>query len=121
MLFNSFQFFFFFIVVWLLMLATRGTPRARHSASRQLLLLYGWSTKYIFVIWGITLIDYFAGLKIEGFRGGGRRLYLGLSLFCNIGLLVFFKYFNFLVGSTSEAAHLCGLATIPLCCRSFFP
>ncbi|HEX3942291.1 MAG TPA: MBOAT family O-acyltransferase [Acidobacteriaceae bacterium] len=113
MLFNSFQFFFFFIVVWLLMLVTRGTPR------RVILLLASyyfymcWSTKYIFVIWGITLIDYFAGLKIEESSGSRRRLYLALSLFCNIGLLVFFKYFNFLVGSASEAAHLFGLAYNP--------
>jgi D-alanyl-lipoteichoic acid acyltransferase DltB (MBOAT superfamily) len=112
-LFNSFQFFFFFIVVWLLMLVTRGTPR------RVILLLASyyfymcWSTKYIFVIWGITLIDYFAGLKIEESSGSRRRLYLALSLFCNIGLLVFFKYFNFLAGSASEAAHLFGLAYNP--------
>ena len=59
-----------------------------------------WSTRYIFVIWGITLLDYFAGLQIEKAEQQSlRRFYLYLSLFCNIGLLVFFKYFNFLTGS----------------------
>jgi D-alanyl-lipoteichoic acid acyltransferase DltB (MBOAT superfamily) len=73
-----------------------------------------WSTRYIFVIWGITLIDYVAGLEIEKAQQvGRRRLYLGLSLFCNLSLLVVFKYFNFLTGSLRSASHLFGLQYDP--------
>ncbi len=97
MLFNSFQFLFFFIVVWLLFMATRGTPRKVILLIASYYFYMCWSTRYIFVIWAITLIDYVAGLQIEkSAEPRLRRFYLGLSLFCNIGLLVIFKYFNFL-------------------------
>jgi alginate O-acetyltransferase complex protein AlgI len=110
MLFNSFQFLFFFIIVWILVLGTRGTTRKIILLIASYYFYMCWSTRYIFVIWGITLIDYVAGLQIEkAQRPHLRRLYLGLSLACNIGLLAFFKYFNFLMGSVSGAAHLFGL------------
>ncbi|MDT7814637.1 MAG: hypothetical protein QOJ42_4553, partial [Acidobacteriaceae bacterium] len=62
MLFNSFQFLFFFVVVWLLFLATRGTARKIILLLASYYFYMCWSTRYIFVIWGITLIDYVAGL-----------------------------------------------------------
>lgn len=75
-----------------------------------------WSTKYIFVIWGITIIDYIAGIQIENAEKLKlRKLFLTLSLFCNIGLLVLFKYLNFLTGSAGRAMHFLGLQyDIPL-------
>jgi len=114
MLFNSFQFLCFFVVVWLLFLVTRGTPRKVILLIASYYFYMCWSTRYIFVIWGITLIDYVAGLELEkAEREGKRRLYLGLSLFCNLSLLVVFKYFNFLTGSFRTASHLFGLQYDP--------
>ena len=114
MLFNSFQFLCFFVVVWLLFLVTRGTPRKVILLIASYYFYMCWSTRYIFVIWGITLIDYVAGLEIEKAElEGRRRLYLGLSLFCNLSLLVVFKYFNFLTGSFRSASHLFGLQYDP--------
>ena len=99
MLFNSFQFLLFFVVVWLLFMATRGTTRKIILLVASYYFYMCWSTKYIFVLWAITLIDYVAGIYIEKSEELHlRRIYLGLSLFCNVGLLVFFKYFNFLTG-----------------------
>jgi alginate O-acetyltransferase complex protein AlgI len=113
-LFNSFQFLIFFVVVWVLCLGTRGTLRRVILLIASYYFYMCWSTTYIWVIWGITLLDYFAGLQIEKTEQRGlRRFYLCLSLFCNIGLLVFFKYFNFLIGSVSSAAHVFGLQYDP--------
>jgi D-alanyl-lipoteichoic acid acyltransferase DltB (MBOAT superfamily) len=73
-----------------------------------------WSTKYILVIWGITLVDYAAGLLIEhSDKERVRKLFLGLSLFCNIGLLVVFKYFNFASTSIAATLHSIGLDCAP--------
>jgi alginate O-acetyltransferase complex protein AlgI len=109
MLFNSFQFLFFFVVVWLLFLATRGTPRKIILLVASYYFYMCWSTRYIWVIWGITVIDFIAGLQIEKAESQSRRkLYLGVSLFCNLGLLVIFKYFNFLTSSLGSASHLFG-------------
>jgi alginate O-acetyltransferase complex protein AlgI len=114
MLFNTFQFLFFFLVVWVLFLLTRGTPRKVILLIASYYFYMCWSTRYIFVIWAITLIDYVAGLQIEKAElPARRRLYLGISLFCNLGLLVIFKYFNFLTGSLRTATHLFGLRYDP--------
>jgi alginate O-acetyltransferase complex protein AlgI len=114
MLFNSFQFLLFFVVVWLLFLVTRGTTRKIILLVASYYFYMCWSTRYIFVIWGITVIDYMAGLQIEkAEQPGRRRLYLGVSLFCNLSLLVLFKYFNFLTGSIRSASHLFGLQYDP--------
>jgi D-alanyl-lipoteichoic acid acyltransferase DltB (MBOAT superfamily) len=114
MLFNSFQFLFFFVLVWLLFLVTRGTPRKIILLIASYYFYMCWSTRYIWVIWGITLIDFLAGLQIEkAEQPGRRRLYLGISLFCNLGLLILFKYFNFLTGSFRTASHMFGLRYDP--------
>ena len=96
MLFNSFQFLFFFVGVWLLLLATRGTTRKIILLAASYYFYMCWSTRYIFVIWGITIIDYVAGLQIEkAERPGRRRLYLGISLFCNLSVAVPVQVFQF--------------------------
>src|ERR1700761_5358416 len=122
MLFNSFQFLLFFIVVWLLFLATRGTTRKIILLVASYYFYMCWSTRYIWVIWGITVIDFVAGLQIElAERPARRRLYLGISLVCNLGLLVVFKYFNFLTGSVHSASHLLGLNYDPPLLRIILP
>jgi len=109
MLFNTFHFLVYFVVVWIMFLALRGT-------SRKVLLLLAsyyfymcWNAKYILVIMSITLIDYVAGLMIEkSERHLPRKCYLGISLLCNIGLLVVFKYFNFMILSVAGLIHWVG-------------
>jgi D-alanyl-lipoteichoic acid acyltransferase DltB (MBOAT superfamily) len=109
MLFNSFQFLIFFAVSWVLFLALRGTPRKIYLLIASYYFYMCWNTKYIVVIWAITLIDFVAGLLIEKSETAAtKKFYLGLSLFCNIGLLVVFKYLNFLDASLSGIVHLFG-------------
>ena len=55
-----------------------------------------WKVEYIFLIILSTLIDYFSGLMMEKRPDKKSRLpFLILSLVSNLGLLFFFKYFNF--------------------------
>ncbi|WP_029918532.1 MBOAT family O-acyltransferase [Nevskia soli] len=116
MLFNSFQFLYFFIVVWVAFLAMRGTPRKVFLLVASYYFYMCWNAKYILVILAITLIDYVAGIQIEQAKTSGlRRIYLGVSLFCNLGLLVVFKYFNFLAGTISSLASNAGMGLdVPL-------
>lgn len=63
-----------------------------------------WKIEYIVLIIGSTLIDYFAGLKMSGAAGKQeKRKYLMLSLASNLGILFFFKYFNFFSESVAAA------------------
>jgi D-alanyl-lipoteichoic acid acyltransferase DltB (MBOAT superfamily) len=109
MLFNSFHFLFFFVIVLAGFFLLRGTARKLFVLAASYYFYMCWSTRYIWVIWGITLVDYVAGLLIERADSkASRRVYLWLSLGCNLGLLFFFKYFNFLSHSATQAAHLFG-------------
>ena len=116
MLFNSFQFIFFYIFVLAVFSVLRGTPRKAFLLIASYYFYMCWSTRYICVIWGITFLDYFAGLQIERSETQARRrLYLGLSIAANIGLLFFFKYFNFLSATVNSSFNLLGIhASAPL-------
>ncbi|WP_232335588.1 MBOAT family O-acyltransferase [Mucilaginibacter arboris] len=51
---------------------------------------------YILILGFTIVVDYFAGIWIENAKGEKRKLFLTLSLIANIGVLAFFKYFNFI-------------------------
>jgi alginate O-acetyltransferase complex protein AlgI len=57
------------------------------------------------VLWASTVMDYFVGLGIAGASSEGKRkAWLLISLAVNLGVLSFFKYFNFFI--TSAAGFL---------------
>lgn len=64
---------------------------------------------YILILAFTILIDYFAGIYIEKTEGRRRKLYLIFSLVANIGVLAFFKYYNFLDNNISLLLHGFGL------------
>ena len=51
--------------------------------------------QYILILFLIIIIDYISALTIERVSGRLKLFYLVASLTANIGLLAFFKYFNF--------------------------
>ena len=51
---------------------------------------------YILILGFTIVVDYFAGILLENTIGKKRTLYLIMSLIANIGVLAFFKYYNFL-------------------------
>jgi len=55
-----------------------------------------WKVEYVILIFASTLVDYFSGIKMGKLADRRSRLpWLILSLCVNLGLLFFFKYFNF--------------------------
>ncbi len=63
---------------------------------------------YIFILVFTIGVDYLAGRFIEDARGWRRKSWLIASLCANVGVLAFFKYWNFLAGnlnSISSALH----------------
>jgi alginate O-acetyltransferase complex protein AlgI len=61
------------------------------------LYFYGsWNYRYVVLLVGSMVLDYFVGRGIEASQGKiRRRLWLLLSLCGNFGALLFFKYYNF--------------------------
>ena len=114
MLFNSFQFAFFYVACLIGFAILRGTPRKVFLLIASYYFYMCWSTRYIWVIWGITILDYFAGLKIEAAeKSSTRKFYLACSLVANLGLLGVFKYYNFFSASLKSGLGHAGIH-IPL-------
>jgi D-alanyl-lipoteichoic acid acyltransferase DltB (MBOAT superfamily) len=63
---------------------------------------------YILILGGTILIDYFAGIWLENEQGKKRKYFLIASLIANIGILVVFKYYNFLNNNLSEILNSFG-------------
>ena len=50
---------------------------------------------YILILGFTIVVDYFAGIYISKSEGRRRKMFLVVSLVANIGVLAFFKYYNF--------------------------
>lgn len=101
MLFNSLQFLLFFAFVISLFYALP-------HRSRWILLLAASSyfymvfvPEYILILLAVILIDYLAAFLIARNTGWRRKLFLGLSLAANLGILCYFKYYNFFLDNLS--------------------
>ncbi|MDE2143658.1 MAG: MBOAT family protein, partial [Elusimicrobia bacterium] len=114
MLFNSLHFLVFFSIV------LAAYYSVAHRFRWMLLLLAScyfymvFIPKYILILFALILIDYTAGLLIEGSSGTRRKTMLVVSLAANIGMLAFYKYFNFLNDNLTvllSALHLTNPAT----------
>jgi alginate O-acetyltransferase complex protein AlgI len=110
MLFHSIQFLIFFCVVY-------GLYRCLPFRFQNLMLLaasyifYGsWDWRFLSLIVLSTGVDYICGLKIaEASEHTSRRRWLLLSLSMNLGVLGFFKYFNFFTESLMHLFDVIGI------------
>ncbi|MGI9542991.1 MAG: MBOAT family protein, partial [Cyclobacteriaceae bacterium] len=111
MLFNSIEYLVFlpcvFAIYWLL--------QNNHKKQNLLLLFasyvfYGWwDYRFLALIIFSSSVDYFVGLKISHTATEpGRKHWLLVSLFSNLGLLVVFKYFNFFTNSFADSMLMLG-------------
>lgn len=61
-----------------------------------------WKAEYIILIVASTLVDYFCGIQMSKLATKkARKKYLIISLVSNLGILFFFKYFDFFNQSTT--------------------
>ena len=97
MLFNSLPFIVFFPLVVALYFAFPYRIRWLLLLVASYVFYMWWNPRYAVLIFTSTVIDYFAALQMgKQPDRRGRRKYLYISLLGNLGLLGFFKYFNFL-------------------------
>jgi D-alanyl-lipoteichoic acid acyltransferase DltB (MBOAT superfamily) len=102
MLFNSLQFIFFFPLVVALYFVLKPKYRWVLLLLASYYFYMCWNYKYVLLIVTSTVIDYFSGILLyRSQRKNLRRLFLLLSLATNLGLLFFFKYFNFFSDSVN--------------------
>lgn len=102
MLFNSYEFLIFLPIVFLLywFVAKNNSRIQNLIIILASYLFYGWwDWRFLLLIIFSTLIDFYCGLAIEKSPDKIRKRYLWLSIMCNLGLLGYFKYYNFFVDS----------------------
>ncbi len=56
---------------------------------------------YIFILYFIIIIDYVCGILIENSKNKAKLFWLLFSIISNIGLLFYFKYYNFFIDISS--------------------
>jgi len=108
MLFNSLQFCLFFPAV----VAAYFLLPHRWRWAWLLVTSYGfymaWEPGYVVLLWLSTAVDFVAARRIAGAEGGARKRWLFLSLGANLGLLFFFKYYNFFTDSLGTLTKALG-------------
>lgn len=106
MLFNSLSFLYFFLIVYGLYAVSN------HRWQNTILLagsyvFYGWwDWRFLSLIVFSTFLDYVCGIRIDEHTDPKiRRRYLAISMIGNLGVLGFFKYYNFFTESLQSILH----------------
>lgn len=108
MLFNSIQFLIFFPAVTLLYFLFPQKQRWFLLLLASCLFYMAFIPQYILIIFTLIIIDYTSGIFIEKSTGVRKRNFLIISILANIGMLSFFKYFNFLGTNFNYLSSLLG-------------
>lgn len=71
-------------------------------------LFYAWGEpRFVFVLFFTTILDFFLVRKMDSYEDRfKRRLFLSFPILLNVGLLCYFKYFNFFLDNANSIAGL---------------
>jgi alginate O-acetyltransferase complex protein AlgI len=110
MLFNSFHFLLFFPLVTIIYFLLPVGKRWMLLLLASCLFYMFFIPKYILILFFTIIIDYWAGIQLEKIKDNKKRKwFLIASLIANIGILVIFKYYNFINDNITyvlESIHL---------------
>jgi len=112
MLFTSAQYLFFYISILILSWLLVPMPKVRLWTILLASFYFYWSNNgwVILLLFACMQIDFVAARLIESSTSIVRkRMLLTLSMGTNLGMLAFFKYFNFFCGSCTEMMQLLGV------------
>ncbi len=115
MLFNSLEFFIFlpivFILYWFVFFKKTRVQNLFLLVSSY--IFYGlWDWRFLFLILASTVVDFFVGQTIyNNTSNSKRKTWLWVSVIFNIGLLGFFKYYNFFIDSWIDLLSIVGYET----------
>jgi alginate O-acetyltransferase complex protein AlgI len=111
MLFNSFAFAVFLPVVLAVYYLLRDYRKQNAWLLASSLFFYGaWDWRFLFLLLFTIIVDYFVARRIQRLRDEDRalrqrRLLLAASILANLGVLAFFKYYNFFQDNVSSIAQ----------------
>lgn len=112
MVFASNLFLLYFLPVFLLVYLVTPQKLRNLVALVGSLLFYAWGApKFVFVLLGIAVLDYFVALQICK-RDRHAAKWLSFAVVYNLGLLLYFKYANFFIDNTNALLTQIGVDKI---------
>ena len=107
MTFNSLQFLIFLPVVIILYFIVPHKFRWLILLIASYYAYMSWNPWLVFLILATTLVSYLAGIFIPKTQNQKvKKLLLAITIIVCLGILIFFKYFNFLLGSVISFLNL---------------
>ena len=111
MLFNSLQFAAFLPLVLAIYYSLSHTRQNTFLLIASCFFYACWDWRFLVPLLFSTCIDYHCAARMQALAAAGEphhkaRKYLALSVSTNIGLLAFFKYFNFFAASLQDLLHV---------------
>jgi alginate O-acetyltransferase complex protein AlgI len=125
MLFNSLTYAIFFPIVFVLywFYLDKNLKVQNFFLLAVSYIFYGWwDWRFLGLIFITTLIDYLCAMWMAGPTEQRRRkLLLAISIVSNLGLLFFFKYFNFFIESFVDLSNAFGFQANPSSLKIILP
>ena len=114
MIFSSSIFLLIFLPIFLLVYVLTPKRFKNYIILIASVLFYSWGApKFIFVILGSTIIDYFLVNQLyKSTYQKSKRVLLATSITLNLGLLLYFKYANFFIDNLNGALSTFGFENI---------
>ena len=114
MVFSSIVFLFYFLPIFFLIYFVLDRKYKNIFILLGSVFFYSWSApRFIFVLLGTTVIDFYVVLLMDSLRQKSlRRLLLSISLAINLGLLFYFKYSNFFIENLNHLLIHAGVKQI---------
>ncbi|KGN03302.1 alginate regulatory protein [Clostridium novyi A str. 4570] len=116
MVFSSLTFMFVFLPITLILYYLSPKSLRNLVIFLASLVFYAWGEPiYILIMIFSTVFDYCNGLLIDKFKDNKKitRCVFLNSMIVNLGILGFFKYYNFLIGNINDILHI-NIATTSL-------
>jgi alginate O-acetyltransferase complex protein AlgI len=107
MLFNTFQFFYFFAILFPLYWILPKRPQNVLLLAASYFFYSCWDVRFLKLLVISTVMDYACGLAVDRIESPRKRkAFVALSMALNLGMLGYFKYYNFFAESLRVAlAH----------------
>lgn len=115
MTFNSLEFLIFYPIVAILYFVLPKKLKWPMLLVASYYFYMCYQANLVFLIFGTTLISWISSGIIEKTeKRAVKKIFLALTLICSLGVLFFYKYFNFLSGSAASLASLFGAEVSPV-------
>ena len=113
MLFNSFDFIVFFPIVVFIFFIIPQKFRSIWLLISSYYFYMSWNPKYALLIAASTIITFASGLLLDSVSSiKGKGIIVGLSFASNLGILLVFKYANFVITTVADIMEILGVGTI---------